>query len=160
MDFYLEMFRIVVITAVLALLLFYRRQLAIARLSGFRSVLAGFSLLIFGAAIDLSDDFPPLNSGHAGEVSAILKVAVGYFGGLALLAIGLGRLLSRLLTPGPSLADELVPICSCCKKVRSEDGEWVEVDLYLHRKMDAAFSHTYCPLCERQNIYGFEDYSI
>ena len=45
----------------------------------------------------------------------------------------------------------LLPICSSCKKVRSEAGRWEEVELYLkHRFPDSRLSHGLCPDCAKK----------
>jgi hypothetical protein len=41
----------------------------------------------------------------------------------------------------------IVPICSCCKKVRDDEGYWHQVETYLEERTDADFSHGYCPEC-------------
>jgi PleD family two-component response regulator len=42
---------------------------------------------------------------------------------------------------------EIVPICSCCKKVRDDKGFWRQVEDYVTRHTGARFSHSYCPSC-------------
>jgi len=53
---------------------------------------------------------------------------------------------------------ELLPICSCCKRVRDDTGYWSQIDAYLHKHMDASFSHGYCPACAAKTFkeFGFE----
>jgi sigma-B regulation protein RsbU (phosphoserine phosphatase) len=41
----------------------------------------------------------------------------------------------------------LLPICSYCKRVRSDDNYWHQVDAYLTQHTDAKFSHGICPSC-------------
>lgn len=41
---------------------------------------------------------------------------------------------------------ELVPICSCCKRVR-DDGAWLPVDRYLTVHAGVHFTHGLCPTC-------------
>ncbi len=41
----------------------------------------------------------------------------------------------------------LLPICAKCKKIRDDDGYWLQVEEYLHEHSDAEFSHSYCPEC-------------
>lgn len=41
----------------------------------------------------------------------------------------------------------IIPICSYCKKVRSEVGDWQEIERYVDDRSDAAFSHGICPDC-------------
>jgi len=41
----------------------------------------------------------------------------------------------------------LIPICAACKKVRSDDGYWEQVEDYVHAHSGADFTHAYCPEC-------------
>ena len=41
----------------------------------------------------------------------------------------------------------LFPICSSCKSIRDDDGEWNEIASYISKKSDATFSHSLCPDC-------------
>jgi len=41
----------------------------------------------------------------------------------------------------------LLPICACCKSIRSETGEWHKLERYLSANSDVSFTHTYCPPC-------------
>ncbi len=41
----------------------------------------------------------------------------------------------------------LLPICSYCKRVRSDDNYWHQVDAYIAHHTDAKFSHGICPAC-------------
>lgn len=43
--------------------------------------------------------------------------------------------------------EALLPICSYCKRVRDDTGYWNQIDTYLHRHMNASFSHGFCPEC-------------
>jgi sensor domain CHASE-containing protein len=49
----------------------------------------------------------------------------------------------------------LLPICSCCKRVRDDTGYWNQIDTYLHRHTDAEFSHGYCPECAAKAFTEF-----
>jgi phosphoserine phosphatase RsbU/P len=41
----------------------------------------------------------------------------------------------------------LLPICSYCKMVRDEKDYWQQVDSYISKHADVAFSHSICPTC-------------
>ncbi len=41
----------------------------------------------------------------------------------------------------------LIPICSYCKKVRSDGNYWQQVEAYVAARSEALFSHTICPDC-------------
>lgn len=44
----------------------------------------------------------------------------------------------------------LLPICANCKKVRDDEGYWEDVEEYVARHSEAAFSHGICPECLKQ----------
>ena len=44
----------------------------------------------------------------------------------------------------------VIPICATCKKIRNEDSFWLEMELFLSRKTNVKFSHTFCPDCAEQ----------
>ncbi len=46
----------------------------------------------------------------------------------------------------------LVPICSNCKKIRSDEGYWSTVEQYISDHSDVVFSHTVCDDC-MQKLY-------
>ena len=41
----------------------------------------------------------------------------------------------------------LLPICSYCKRIRSDDDYWEQVDSYITEHTGAQFSHAICPSC-------------
>jgi DNA-binding response OmpR family regulator len=41
----------------------------------------------------------------------------------------------------------LLPICSYCKRVRSDEDYWEQVDSYLASHTDVQWSHSICPEC-------------
>ncbi len=46
----------------------------------------------------------------------------------------------------------LLPICSHCKKIRDEQGEWRQLERFIQENSEAEFSHSLCPECA-QTIY-------
>ncbi len=46
----------------------------------------------------------------------------------------------------------LLPICSCCKKIRNDEGYWEQVEGYIEANSEASFSHGLCPQCAH-NLY-------
>jgi len=46
---------------------------------------------------------------------------------------------------------ELLPICAWCKRIRNDEGYWLQVEAYLNAQMGTDFTHHICPEClERQ----------
>jgi len=41
----------------------------------------------------------------------------------------------------------ILPICSNCKKIRDDKGYWNQVEVYVHERTEAEFSHGICPQC-------------
>jgi len=41
----------------------------------------------------------------------------------------------------------LLPICAWCKKIRTESGEWTDLESYITTHSEAKFSHGVCPHC-------------
>lgn len=51
----------------------------------------------------------------------------------------------------------LLPICSFCKRIRDDDGEWRQLELYIAARSDARFSHTFCRDCGRRQYPDLVD---
>ncbi len=62
------------------------------------------------------------------------------------------RLLSDYIDEIKELRD-IVPICSCCKKVRDESGFWQNVEQYLEKHSGVECSHGICDECA-EKLYG------
>lgn len=43
-----------------------------------------------------------------------------------------------------------LPICACCKGIRTGDGDWHQIEDYLRDHFDMRFSHSICPKCSRK----------
>jgi hypothetical protein len=41
----------------------------------------------------------------------------------------------------------ILPLCSFCKKIRNDKGDWEAVDIYIHKHSKADISHSICPEC-------------
>jgi hypothetical protein len=49
----------------------------------------------------------------------------------------------------------LLPICSFCKKIRDEEGNWEVLERYITTHSEAQFSHGVCPECARKHYSGY-----
>lgn len=49
----------------------------------------------------------------------------------------------------------LLPICSFCKKIRDETGNWRQLETYIAQRSEARFSHTFCEECGRRQYPDF-----
>jgi DNA-binding response OmpR family regulator len=45
----------------------------------------------------------------------------------------------------------ILPVCSHCRKIRDDEGDWHQMDHYLQRHADLAFSHGLCPDCKEEH---------
>ncbi len=45
--------------------------------------------------------------------------------------------------------NQLLPICSHCKKIRDDDGYWVQIEKYFQQHGQTTFSHGICPECAK-----------
>lgn len=75
---------------------------------------------------------------------------------LSLLSENYNEMLNKLLTEQKKLKKaleeikilkELLPICSSCKKIRSDDGVWHHIETYLSKNHHLDFTHSLCPEC-------------
>ena len=41
----------------------------------------------------------------------------------------------------------LLPICASCKRIRSDEGYWEQLETYIDEHSEASFSHGLCPGC-------------
>jgi len=48
--------------------------------------------------------------------------------------------------------EKLLPICSYCKKVRTDQNYWEEVEVYISEHTETMFSHSICPSCYTTHI--------
>jgi hypothetical protein len=48
-----------------------------------------------------------------------------------------------------------LPICANCKKIRDDQGEWHELEVYVRDHSNADFSHGICPECAEKLYPGF-----
>jgi K+-sensing histidine kinase KdpD len=59
---------------------------------------------------------------------------------------------TRLLSRKVEQLTGLLPICAFCKKIRSGNDEWVQIERYISDHSQAEFSHGYCPECMQKHF--------
>jgi hypothetical protein len=73
--------------------------------------------------------------------------------GVVVVLIGLwfARLgeLERDLERRVAVLEGLLPICSFCKNIRNETGQWERIETYISGRSEAQFSHGVCPSCRK-----------
>ena len=48
----------------------------------------------------------------------------------------------------------MLPICSFCKRIRDQDGEWRRIESFIAERSGAQFSHTFCQQCGKIHYPG------
>ncbi len=62
-------------------------------------------------------------------------------------ALKLEKALSEL-----KILQSFLSICSVCKKIRDEEGNWEQMEKYISEHSDTRFSHGYCPECAQKAL--------
>jgi hypothetical protein len=55
--------------------------------------------------------------------------------------------------------EQLLPLCSNCKKYRTESGQWLPIEKYLMDSGSPIITHGICPECSEE-LYGFKQKNI
>ena len=63
----------------------------------------------------------------------------------------------RDITKLLGLKKGIISTCSYCKKIRDEDGQWVNFDTYLNKHTGADFSHGICGDCETSLLHKLKE---
>lgn len=50
------------------------------------------------------------------------------------------------------LDDDLIPICSFCKKIRDDELRWVRLEKFFYDNYDIQFTHSICPHCSQEYL--------
>ena len=48
--------------------------------------------------------------------------------------------------------EEMLPICSYCKKIRDDKNYWQQIEGYINQRTGSEFSHSVCPECYNRII--------
>lgn len=69
--------------------------------------------------------------------------------------VGLAMLIDQALHQRRQIRvlEGMLPICSFCKRIRDEGGEWRQLESFIAERSTARFSHTFCQECGREH-YG------
>jgi hypothetical protein len=49
-----------------------------------------------------------------------------------------------------------VPICSYCKRIRTDENYWEQVDRFVTEHSEVRFSHGICPSCYKTVLAEYE----
>lgn len=83
------------------------------------------------------------------SISAVVRVLV-----LAAVAWWIASVAEsqRALTREVELLEGLLPICSYCKKIRDDAGDWQVLEKYIQDRTAARFTHGICERCLEQEL--------
>jgi PAS domain S-box-containing protein len=52
--------------------------------------------------------------------------------------------------------EQILPICSYCRRIRDEQNHWHTVETYISRSTSSQFSHGICPSCYEREVAELE----
>jgi AmiR/NasT family two-component response regulator len=84
-----------------------------------------------------------------GELQRAITIATARFADLVALR-KVNAELKKALDEVKTLTG-LLPMCCFCKKVRTDEGYWQQVDAYITTHTTAKVSHGFCPECARKH---------
>jgi hypothetical protein len=72
---------------------------------------------------------------------------------LVIILLGLATIYyTKTLLSELKYLEGFLPICSSCKRIRDEQGNWQQMEAYIHARSEAKFTHGICPQCA-QKLY-------
>ena len=116
-------------------------------------VAIGIFIIILMANLDalidlvLNPDLPYFHYQHLIVGMVTGSVTTVLFGMLSIYVASLKRAMSEIKT-----LKGLLPICSSCYKIRTQENEWHALEKYISARTDARFTHSLCPDCA-QRLY-------
>jgi hypothetical protein len=88
------------------------------------------------------NDAPTLYSQRYGEI--IIELVIFF------IVVTIQVLLFIKLYKRIRVLEGFIPICAKCKKVRSTEDQWEQMEKYITQHSLAKFSHSICPDCSKQ----------
>jgi hypothetical protein len=52
----------------------------------------------------------------------------------------------------------MLQVCASCKKIRTDEGAWKQIETYVSNHSDASFTHGICPSCAEKLYPDFNPY--
>ena len=134
-DIILESIRALILFGLILFLLKQERSASFSVSAGWRAILYGFGLLLFGSLLDITDNFEYLNKfiiiGDT-PAEAILEKLVGFLGGFFLLAVGLVKWIPSYLEEKKATDDFFQLVFNSSPVLltvsRPSDGEHLDVN--------------------------------
>jgi hypothetical protein len=50
------------------------------------------------------------------------------------------------------LTSSFIPMCAWCKKIRDKNGDWITLEFYLDKYLDAKITHGICSECSKKEM--------
>src|SRR5258706_8657282 len=114
--------------------------------------------LALAAAIPLAHLVFAVASGSPQEPLSTLVAATAFRGiVIVVMALWFARLSEheRELRREVQALKGLLQICSFCKNIRNESGDWEHFERFISRRSETQFSHALCPSCQTLHYPGF-----
>ncbi|HTX19403.1 MAG TPA: hypothetical protein VMG34_12175 [Bacteroidota bacterium] len=149
--FFLDLGSFILLIGAFAFLLRERRQFY-----ALKWVLPAFFLLSVGRICDMSLEHPTFRlsnvfglSPYPFELVFAITGNITDVVGICFLIYGFVRIKSHEQEEKKRIKEleNLLPICSGCKKFRNEAGQWLPIEEYLMEKDSLKLSHGVCPDC-------------
>lgn len=96
------------------------------------------------------------SEGQIGDMTALLVATAVRGAVIVFMALWFARLSEheRALRREVHALEGLLQICSFCKCIRNESGEWEPLERFISRRSEAQFSHGLCPSCQKTQYAG------
>ncbi|MDQ3069318.1 MAG: hypothetical protein M3R55_06280 [Acidobacteriota bacterium] len=82
-------------------------------------------------------------------ITAVIRILVLAPTALWIATVGASQ---RALSKEVALLEGLLPICSYCKKIRDDAGQWQRLEKYIQERSTATFTHGVCETCLSEQL--------
>jgi len=62
---------------------------------------------------------------------------------------------TRKLSQRVKVLEGILPVCSFCKKIRDQQGQWHSMERFITERSEAQFTHGFCPECGERHYGDF-----
>ena len=94
--------------------------------------------------------WPVSLTAYDASINTVIRILV--LGGAAFLVSRTARQ-SQELARRVKVLEGILPVCSFCKKIRDQHGNWSPMEQYITERSEAQFTHGFCPECGERH-YG------
>ena len=121
-----------------------------------------FFLRCIRALMETSQSTDLLDGGWFQKATFLISIELSIVTYIGLIILNAQRVEFDLKTAHDEIntLKRFVPICASCKKIRDDKGFWNQLESYLDRHMNVAFSHGICPDCREKLYPELKDMSI